>query len=998
MRKTIDKNNAELLKKILAGILVGAFLFTSTISWAQEKRLSSAQMESIAFSFIPADNDKLAPPLRSKADEFRIRFLVGEVLLSHKQNNAYIKSKIDGIGYEKLNKALVTIKGVEGNAELIAIPGLLKFTGLLAHAGLGRYYGKPVIYIDSDLYYDEDIRQHEFDKVSKWEALRKLLGLEPQEMRKWILDNIETPVSNEKLPSEYRNKTSCQIAEIIHKSPHRIDRLYKQYVNAVGYEYLAVLTVYDDGGMEYKKDITIAAHKKKRADKTSVTKSFPPTKKIEKEETASDLRAKTPQVIIPTMLQSDEWPTFSFQFKSAKEPRRILEFVTAHGLTKMGFADPDIFQRYMGTLIDIPEPRLNDAMMKFLRSEYGEKFIKALARLGINNLIIDVIHPHIWDDYDYAFAVRNIIPQYNTLYVSIPYPQLDNAEDRHAKIASWLVLPMRHMWESRWGHDTLTVEGVYFQKDNPIPVLSAPKIPEYFCFLEMLRRGKVLPEQICLSLQGQAYSKYLSELKTKSQNLSQDELAAMLWDQLEEGGEPINLCLTDKHTSVTCDIRRNVTSPDFRLRSEQPEQYAHLIQKPSGIELRYIVKSWDKKNEPFLRIDASTFFKNQIAQPLSGLNGKNLADAAEHVLAKIYGFDHDLCCRLIGDAVEADVLKFTNDNAYFVDVAKSKNEEPQTIWGGNKGSPSACLGTIKNDASLFDKALNKENGIKVSEVANLRPYHPSTVYKEFKILKDLGIFVSVERKRGNYRFSDMMIGPDENYTKTLINAINDIRCQVGKRGEERPLHRWNIPDGKTDLVKELIKMTILHRINLIQKPAIPEGKVLWHILEQDIVSISQRSSFTQEVNNAAERSKASERIYMLKRNESIEDAINHINRDHPDAIFDIALSAENHIGKVPGDIKRLVFKGSAGDVTQLEGIVAALRALHGPREDVIPTLKRIYAVLKGAACQYEIPPDTIDDPVKFARNFIFDLPPTEPIPADEISKMNERLLQLLVAA
>ncbi len=281
---------------------------------------------------------------------------------------------------------------------------------------------------------------------------------------------------------------------------------------------------------------------------------------------------------------------------------------------------------------------------------------------------------------------------------------------------------------------------------------------------------------------------------------------------------------------------------------------------------------------------------------------------------------------------------------------------------------------------------------------NKARYSRSIVYKEVEALKDLGIIVPVEAKPGYYRFSDMMIGPDSNYTKTLINVINDIKYQIGKRGEERPLHRGDIPEEKRPLAKELVKMAILHQINLMQHPAIPEGKVLWHILERDIVSVSQQSSFAQEINNAAERSKAPERIYILKKGESIEEAISRLSMAHPDAIFDIALSEESHIENVPGDIKRLVFKGSAGDVAQLEGVVAALRALHGPKEDIIPTLKRIYALLKGTACQYEIPPDVLDDPVKLARTFIFDLPPATPIPADEIRKMNDRLLQLLIAA
>lgn len=71
MRKIIDKNNRQILKKTLAGTLAGVFLFTSTISWAQEERLSSARTEGITFSSRPANISKLAPGLRVNSAEFK---------------------------------------------------------------------------------------------------------------------------------------------------------------------------------------------------------------------------------------------------------------------------------------------------------------------------------------------------------------------------------------------------------------------------------------------------------------------------------------------------------------------------------------------------------------------------------------------------------------------------------------------------------------------------------------------------------------------------------------------------------------------------------------------------------------------------------------------------------------------------------------------------------------------------------------------------------------
>jgi hypothetical protein len=125
----------------------------------------------------------------------------------------------------------------------------------------------------------------------------------------------------------------------------------------------------------------------------------------------------------------------------------------------------------------------------------------------------------------------------------------------------------------------------------------------------------------------------------------------------------------------------------------------------------------------------------------------------------------------------------------------------------------------------------------------------------------------------------------------------------------------------------------------------------------------------------------------------------HIKESCPDAIFDVALTDANDIAKVPDGVKMLVFKGVVGDFSHIEGIVAALRALHLQREQVMPSLLRIYAAMKGAAYEGKMPPPgLLDDPREFARAFIFDLPPVTSVPVNDIPKLNARLLVLLTAA
>ncbi len=321
----------------------------------------------------------------------------------------------------------------------------------------------------------------------------------------------------------------------------------------------------------------------------------------------------------------------------------------------------------------------------------------------------------------------------------------------------------------------------------------------------------------------------------------------------------------------------------------------------------------------------------------------------------------------------------------------------------DKGCPEKLLEDIRNNDILLRKALSEE-GISRQEILAIRDWSERTVDREVEILKALGIFVPIEEKTGHYKFSDMMKGPNENYTKTMINAINDIKYQVGQKGEERPLNRYDIPKDKRPAVKELIKMTVLHQANLMQRSATLENKVLWHIIERDVLSDSQKNSFAQQINTASMKSGSPERIWILKREETIKEAIAKIKAICPNAVFDVALSSPDHIEKIPAlegekEIKMLVFKGTAGDFSQIEGVIAALRALHLKKEQVIPALLRIYSIMAGAPYTGEIPSEaTLEDVREFARKFIFDLPPATELPVDDIPKLNERLKELLIAA
>ncbi len=131
-------------------------------------------------------------------------------LIPHSLVNKYIKENLP----EDLRENPDNIKNYEnGNIPSIPIIGLLKATGQFAHIGLGQVYGKPVIYVDADYVDNQEVIAHERYEIEKWEGKRRELGLEPQQMRQWILDHFEE---------------ANALAEKWHKEAPAIDHLYAQ--------------------------------------------------------------------------------------------------------------------------------------------------------------------------------------------------------------------------------------------------------------------------------------------------------------------------------------------------------------------------------------------------------------------------------------------------------------------------------------------------------------------------------------------------------------------------------------------------------------------------------------------------------------------------------------------------------------------------------------------------------------------------------------------------
>ena len=111
----------------------------------------------------------------------------------------------------------------------------------------------------------------------------------------------------------------------------------------------------------------------------------------------------------------------------------------------------------------------------------------------------------------------------------------------------------------------------------------------------------------------------------------------------------------------------------------------------------------------------------------------------------------------------------------------------------------------------------------VDNVLDINRYATRTTYREFKILKDLGVLVKI-RGKNRYRFSDLMIGngEDDSYTANLINVVNEIPYKLHRRREAQPLMNGSIPKKRIPMVRNLIKLHVMNYLHMQIKEVSPQ--------------------------------------------------------------------------------------------------------------------------------------------------------------------------------
>jgi len=191
-------------------------------------------------------------------------------------------------------------------------------------------------------------------------------------------------------------------------------------------------------------------------------------------------------------------------------------------------------------------------------------------------------------------------------------------------------------------------------------------------------------------------------------------------------------------------------------------------------------------------------------------------------------------------------------------------------------------------------------------------------------------------------------------------------------------------------------MAAIHSLNLNLTPAVPKGKVFWHVIPEELVPYSIRSRFIALVNQTNKIPQIREKIKVVTHQQGLNETVAGLTAD-ANNIVDVALSHRKDLEGLPAGVKALVFEGELGDFRQLEGIIAALRALQSNNSIA---LIRLYEMLTGESCnaKEEDIVKNIEDPRRLAAYIIFNLKPIAIHDTRVIGDLNKNLLQLIRSA
>jgi len=309
--------------------------------------------------------------------------------------------------------------------------------------------------------------------------------------------------------------------------------------------------------------------------------------------------------------------------------------------------------------------------------------------------------------------------------------------------------------------------------------------------------------------------------------------------------------------------------------------------------------------------------------------------------------------------------------------AATRAEEEFLKINNDKGNVSGAFDAI------YSSELRDKTDISVArDFMPKRPFGRTTAYTEIRMLKAIGILQEGTKP----------------HTYKLRSEIRDLSpSEIEEILNIPELDDPEIPEDKIPQVKAKIDMIILHHMNLKLLPPVEDGKTLWHVIPEGLIPHSIRSQFINMVSNInKDYPDLREKVVVVTNRQDLYDKVNELASD-PYNIVDVAVQAKKDLAKLPPRVKALVFKGRLSDFRQLEGIIAALRALQ---QNNGQALIRLYEILTGTQFKGDESAiiDNIEHPEILASIIIFNLKPIEIRNYEDLRKMNKNLLKLIQAA
>ncbi|MFH1395669.1 MAG: hypothetical protein ABIH09_05890 [Candidatus Omnitrophota bacterium] len=292
-----------------------------------------------------------------------------------------------------------------------------------------------------------------------------------------------------------------------------------------------------------------------------------------------------------------------------------------------------------------------------------------------------------------------------------------------------------------------------------------------------------------------------------------------------------------------------------------------------------------------------------------------------------------------------------------------------------------------------------KQGVAPQQVAKV--YSKTTVQKELEILEAIGILTYAGKggKQNLYKLTEagtrLLRNPVSLKAIMEIPELNQYDI-YGRNSQERI--------EKLAVLKQKVGMHLVSEIT--PQPTIPEQKTLIHVICKDLVKDFRdglRTVFTADLlkiarkNNRDNRMK--EKIEFVSKHELLA-RVSALTMNSNN-IVDVALSDRAFIGKLPENVKSLVFESyPSSDFINMHGVLSALRALQN--DDII-TLTEIYKILTGQEFDQMEKLISLDrkSPKYYqevAKLIIFHLPPVIVYDTTELKKMNKQMLNLLKSA